>query len=78
MEEDRTLNVLSASKGLLHILTGREPPFEEALYWLQFDYTMDREVDYVAPESMVLSQSVVAEGGELFLALLAHLRRRYT
>ena len=31
----------------------------------------------MAPASTVLAQSVVAEGGELFPVLLAHLRRRY-
>ena len=31
----------------------------------------------MAPVSMVLAQSVVAEGGDLFLALLVHLRRLY-
>ena len=37
-EEERPLNIISALKGLFPILTGREPPFEEDLDWLQFTY----------------------------------------
>ena len=59
------------------MLTSREPPFEAALDWLQFAYTTDQGWAYVAPASTVLVQYVVAEGGDLFLVLLAHLRRRY-
>ena len=44
---------------------------------MQFAYTADQAGDYVAPASTVLAQSAVAEGDELFPALLAHLRRRY-
>ena len=33
--------------------------------------------DYVSPESTVLTQSAVAEGDKLFLAILSHLRRLY-
>ena len=44
---------------------------------MQFTYTADRAGAYVAPASTVLAQSAVAEGDELFPALLAHLRRRY-
>ena len=50
----------------------------EALDWLQFAYTADRAGAYVVPLSTVLAQSAVAEGGELFLGLLAHLRRQYS
>ena len=59
------------------LITGREPPLEEVLDWLQLAYTADRSGAYVAPASTVLAQSTVAEGDELFLLLLAHLRRRY-
>ena len=59
------------------MISGQEPPFEEALDWLQFAYTADRAKAYVAPASTVFVQSAVLEGGDLFLALLAHLRRRY-
>ena len=59
------------------MLTGREPLFEAALDCLQFAYTANQEGAYVTPVSTVLAQSAVAEGGELFPALLAHLRRRY-
>ena len=34
--------------------------------------------DYVVPASTVLAQSPIAEGSELFTALLAHLSRGYT
>ena len=74
-EADGPINVFEASTGLSPLLTGREPPLEEALDWLQFAYTADRASAYVAPASMILAQSAVAEGGELFPALLAHLRR---
>ena len=63
--------------GLFPLLNVREPPFEEALDWLNFPYTADRAGAYVAPASTVLAQSAVAEGDELFPALLAHLRRLY-
>ena len=59
------------------MLTVRDPPFGAALDWLQFAYTADRARAYVVHASTFLVQSVVAEGGELFLALLSHLRRRY-
>ena len=74
---DGPANVFEASAGLLPLLTGREPPFEAALDWLQFTYTADRAGAYVAPASTVLVPSAVAEGDDLFPALLAHLRRRY-
>ena len=63
--------------GLFPMLTGRDPPFEAALDWLQFTYTTDRAGSYMAPASTVLAQYDVAEGDELFPALLAHFRRRY-
>ena len=66
---DGPANVFEASAGL-------EPPFEAALDWLQFAYTADRAGAYVAPASTVLDPSAVAEGGDFFAALLAHLRRR--
>ena len=76
-EADRPGNVFEASTGLFPILTGRDPPFEAALNWLQFTYTADRAGAYVAPVSTVLVQSAVAEGGNLFPELLSHLRRQY-
>ena len=76
-EAEGPLNVFKASKGLFPLLTGREPPFEETLDWLQFAYTADRAGAYVAPASTVLVRSAVAEGVELFPALLAHLGRLY-
>ena len=57
--------------------TGQETPFEVDLDWLQFAYTADQSGDYVAPAYTVLVQSAVAEGGDLFPALLYHIRRRY-
>ena len=44
---------------------------------MQFAYTADQAGAYVAPVPTVFAQSEVVEGGELFLALLAHLRRFY-
>ena len=77
MEEDTHLNILSASKFFFPWLTSRETPFEEALNWLQFAYTADRAGAYVAPASTVLNPSAVAEGGNLFQAILSNLSRLY-
>ena len=74
-EADRPLNVFEASTGLFPLITSQEPPFEESLDWLQFAHTADQVGAYVAPASTVLAQSAVAEGDELFPALLVHLRR---
>ena len=76
-EADGTLNVSEALADLSPLITGQEPPFEEAFDWLQFKYTAEQEGSYMAPASTVLAQSAVAEGDELFTALLAHFRRRY-
>ena len=62
MEEDGPLNVLSASKGFFPMLTGREPPFEDALDWSKLAYTANREGAYVVTESTVLAQSAILEG----------------
>ena len=62
-EVDGSLNVFKASTDLFPLIMGREPPFEEALDWLQFTYTADRADAYVAPASKVLAQSAVVEGG---------------
>ena len=64
MEYDGPLNVLSTSKGLFTLLTGQEPPFKEALDWLQLSYTSDQVGGYVAPVSTVLAHSEIAEGGQ--------------
>ena len=71
------VNVFEVSLGLFPILTGQELPFKAAIDWLKFTYTADRAGAYVAPASMVLAQSEVVEGDELFPALLAHLKRQY-
>ena len=76
-EEDGTLNVFAASRGLFTMFTSREHSFEETLNWLQFAYTADQAGDYVAPASTVLTQYVIAEGDELFLTCLKHLWRLY-
>ena len=72
MEEDGPINIFAALKGLFTMLTVREPPFEDALDWLQLAYT-----DYVGPASTILPQSVITKGDELFPACLKHLRRLY-
>ena len=61
----------------MRIETSQEPPFEDALDWFQFAYTTNWAADHVAPESTVLTQSTVAEGGERFPEILSHLRRLY-
>ena len=76
-EADRPVNVFKASAGLFPLLNGRAPPFEAALDFLQFAFTADRAGTYVAPASTVLVPLAVAEGDDLFGALLAHLRRRF-
>ena len=77
MEKDGPLNIYTASRCLIPTLTGQETLFKEALNWLQFSFTSDRAGSYVAPASTVLSQSPIAEEGELFLTILQHLRRLY-
>ena len=76
-EADRPINVFEALTGLLPLLTGREPPLEESLDWLQFTYTKDRAGAYVAPASTVLVQSAVMEGDELSLAFYRNLWKIY-
>ena len=74
---DGPVNVFEVSAGLFPLLNGREPPFEAALNFLQFAYRADRAGAYVAPASTVFVPSTVAEGEDLFGALLMHLRRQY-
>ena len=73
MEEDRPINLLSASKGLFPMLDSQDHLFKEALDWLQITYTVDRSGAYVLPASTVLTQSPIAEGGKLFPAIILHL-----
>ena len=75
--EDGPLNILSTYKGLFTILTVQEPPFEEALDWLQFAYTVYRAGDSLAHASTVLIHSSIAEGDHVFPEILLHLRRLY-
>ena len=77
-EANGPLNMFEALKGLFPLLTGRDPPFGEALDWLQFAYDVDQVGDYVAPASTLISHSAVAEVDELYPTLLVHLRRIYT
>ena len=74
---DGPANVFKVSTGLFPLITGREAPFDAALDWLKFAYTADRAGACVAPASTVLVPSTIAEGGDLFPALLVHLRRQY-
>ena len=74
---DRPANVFEASAGLFPMITGREPPFEAKLEWLQFTYTADWAGAYLAPVFTVLTKSAVAEGDDLFPVFLEHLRRQY-
>ena len=76
-ELDGPLNVFEALAGLSPMITGKEPPFEEALDWMQLAYTVDQAGAYVAPAFTVIAHSAVAEGDELFPELLAHIRRLY-
>ena len=62
---DGPVNVFEASEGLFPLLTGREPPVEAALDFLQFAYTADMAGAYVAPASTVLVPLAVAEGVRL-------------
>ena len=76
-EADGLINVFEVSKYFFPLLTVREPPFEEALDWLQFAYTADQAGAYVDPESTVLAHSAVAKWGGVFPLFPAHLRRLY-
>ena len=71
------MDILVAIQGIFPILVGPAIPFDEVLYWLQFSYTAYRTGSYMAPASKVLVQSVVMEGGEIFLAFYWHLRKLY-
>ena len=71
------MDILVAIQGLFTIMVGPAIPFDEVLYWLQFSYTAYRTGSYMAPASKVLVQSVVVEGGEIFLAFCWHLRKLY-
>ena len=71
------MNACAECRVLFSMLTSREPPFKEALYWLQFAYTVDRSVAYVAPASTALAQSAILEGGEVLIAILQYLQRLY-
>ena len=77
-EADGPLNIFDASRGVFPMITDREPPFKEALDWLQFAFTAERAGAYAVPESTFLIQSAVAERGKLFPEFLVHLRRLYT
>ena len=54
-EAEGPLNVFKKSTVMFPLLTGREPPFKEALDWLKLAYTSDWEGAYVAPTSKVLA-----------------------
>ena len=54
-------NIAEDSQTLSPLLAGRAPPYEEALRWIQFDYTGDQTGDYMATASTVLVRSVVSE-----------------
>ena len=77
MEEDGPLNVYAESRGLLPMLTSRDPDFEEALDWLQSVYNAYQSGDYVAPASTILAQSAIVEGDKTFPEIIQHLRRMY-
>ena len=57
---------MKASQTMFSLLTGRVPPFEEALNWLKFTYTVDQMESYMALASTVLVQFVVLEVDPLF------------
>ena len=69
--------IAAAIQGLSPLLTSQAHPFEEALGWLQFNYTEDWTRYYVAPASTVLVQSAVVDGDELFPDFYRHLQKIY-
>ena len=54
VREYKDLNIAAVIKGLFPLMTGRAPPYKEALDWLQCVYTTDKTGDCVAPASTVL------------------------
>ena len=70
-------NIENVIQTLSPLLDGRAPPFEEALNWIQFDYTADRAGSYMALASTVLAHSVVLEGYQLFFLTWRHPKTSY-
>ena len=70
-------NIAEVSRLLSPLLSGREPPYKEALDWLQFSYSGDKKGDYVTPVNTSLSFLSPAEGGSLFSPALECLRALY-
>ena len=65
------------SKELSPLLADQEPPYEEALNWLQFAFTGDTKIQYAEPSHNALSFSSPVEGGPLFLPALERLQTFY-
>ena len=76
--QDKSITIAVAIKGIFPHLTSLYPPFKETLDWSQFAYTVDRTGTYVDPASTVLVQSMVVEGGELFLVFFVQLQKLYS
>ena len=59
------------------MLASQEPPYEEALDWLQFAFTGDTKGQYVAPSHTTFAFASPLEGGALFLLALERLQTLY-
>ena len=70
-------NIAEASQTIPPLLSGRAPPYEEALEWLQFAYTGDRSGTYVAPYLNGVTFYTPEEGEPLFALALQQLCTLY-
>ena len=58
-------------------MTIQEPPYEDAINWLQFAYTGDSKGCYVAPENTDFTFALPVEGEVLLLPALEHPQTLY-
>ena len=58
-------------------MVSREPPYEDALNWLQFAYTRDAQGGYRAPAYTAFLFVLPVEGGAMFLPALERLQTLY-
>ena len=70
-------SVSAFKKQLFHVLVDQEPPYEEALDWLHFDFTGDTKGQYAAPAHTKFYLLSSMEGEPLFLPALERLQTFY-
>ena len=65
------------SKELFPLLADQEPPYEEALNWLQFDFTVKTKFQYTAPAHTEFSFSSPVKVEPSFLPELKRIQTLY-